>query len=493
MKENGSEGPHRKRLLTDPNPKESFVTASPESTVSSDSSSDRFAKKTRELPNLSDCHGCAVRINYTNPRDRLQPLDSMWRIVLLCKKCTKRVKSGDLCPYCFTAVVDETDYFKCGDCHHSIHKDCVSQNGSELGFSVCVDCWVPDAVANSIRVRKKKLRKKNNEACDQAATLPESTNAVGETNELNSLGVAAVTKTSENVIRKAVVANNDVELAKGVLNVGAGGKVEGSCEKKAVDDAELAFMLHRAINGSTRTSTHACLMSSFRGDDKPLICYSRRRAHKKFILMNSYSLDLPLICYYRRHGKGGLRNSASLNAPLLCYYRRRFGKKACSHDRECVNSGCKRSDRVDKHLSVYSNGLKACSCGSNSEDSLNGNECEENDGGISNRKPPRYLLKYYRFRKGTPRPSVLFKASDCDSSMDSAALITESRENTRNPGNGNECDNICENCEDNTSRLLKYKRSLISNPESRCKVEEFFPLLSSNYPVESRIVSDPRL
>lgn len=511
-----NEGPPRKRLLTDPNPKESFVTASPESTLSSDSSSDRFAKKTRELPNLSDCHSCGVRINYTNPRERLQPLDSMWRVVLLCKKCTKRVKSSELCPYCFTAVIDDKDCFKCRDCQHSIHKDCVAKHGPGSGFSVCVDCWVPDAVANSIKGRKRKSRKKNRESCERVATLPESTVSVRETNGSHLSGeevgkkAAAAARASDNALRKAVVAKNAVELAKGVLSVVASRKAAGSPQKKVVEDAELAFMLHRAINSSPRTSRYACLMSSYSGENASITCYSRRRGRKKTSLMNSSSLDVPLICYSRRRRKGGMRNSlldaplvcysrkggmrnSALDAQLVCYSRRRFSSRACSHVRECERVICKLSERIDKHVSISSAGLKTFNFGSYAENSLNGKECQESDGERFSREPHHYHLKYRRIGKGTPRPSVFVKDPDCGSCIDSANLNTQAMSDSMSYGNGNECHEICVKRNETTNRfLLKYKRSVRSKQKFSCKIEEFSPPLPSNYPLESTSSWDTR-
>lgn len=457
-------GPSRKRLLTDSNPNQTFVTASPESTVSSDSSSDRLAKKTRELPNLSDCHSCGVRINFTNPRERLQPLDSMWRVVLLCKKCYKLVISSELCSYCFLSVTDENDCFKCIDCNRSMHKECVAKYGSGLGFSVCVDCWIPDAVANSIMVRKRKHRKKDKE--------PE---------------------TSESGVRKVVVAKNAGELAKGVMNVVESGKVVGSCETKVVDDAEFAFKLHRAISSSPRMSRYGCLMSSYGGDDAPIVCYSRRRVMKKGILVNSSSLDVPLICYYRRSGKGGLRNSGSLDVPLKCYSRRRSRSKDSLHVIECECYNCKVSERNNTRVSTSSARLKASNCGSNSDNSLNGIGCPENDGGRIDSKVHRYLLKYYRIGKGVPRPSVFVKASDCGSSVDFANVITEDMSDTGDFENGKECHEICEKCDDNANRFLfKYKRSLRTKPKFSCEFEDS-PLSSLYQPKESTTLNVTRL
>ncbi|KAJ9538139.1 hypothetical protein OSB04_030872 [Centaurea solstitialis] len=488
------EGVCRKRLLTDPNPKESFFTESPESTVSSDSSSDRFEKKTRELPNLSDCHGCGMRINYTNPRERLQPLESMWRVVLLCKRCSKRVKSSELCPYCFTAVVDGEDCFDCRDCRHSIHRECVAKHGPGLGFLVCVDCWVPDAVANSIRARKRKCRRKNRESCERAADLPpESRVSVLETNGTQLSG--------EEVERKAVVAKKAVELAKGMLSVVASRKTPSSPQKKVVDDVELAYMLHRAINSSPRTSRYACLVGSYSREDAPITCYSRRRGRKKSSLMNSSSSDVPLIFYSRRRfRKGGMRNlgsdapllcysrkggkrNSALGVPLVCYSRRRSGSRVCSHVRECELI-CKPSERIDKDVSTSSAAY--------AENNLNGKECKESDGErFSKEESHRYLLKYRRVGKGTPRPSVFVKDPDCGSCMDSANLNTKSMSDPMSYGNGNECHEICEKCNETANRfLLKYKRSVRSNPKFSCKIKEFSRPLSSNHSLESTSLAD---
>ncbi|KAD1527679.1 hypothetical protein E3N88_42667 [Mikania micrantha] len=498
LQEDRSERPHRKRLLTDPNPNETFVTESPESTVSFDSSSDRLAKKTRELPNLSDCHSCGVRINYTNPRERLQPLDSMWRVVLLCKKCTKRVSSSDLCTYCFSAVVDDKDCFKCRSCKHSVHKDCVAKYGSGLGFSVCVDCWIPDAVAKSIRARKRKFRKKNREPYEQTATLPESRVSVAETNEPNSFvldmerKVAAAAQAGKNALTKAVVAKNAVELAKGVLSVVAGRKVVVGCEKKIVDDAELAFLLHRAINSSHSTSD-TCLVSSSGRDEAPIICYSRRHASNKAVSMDSSSLDVPLVCYSRRRRKGCLRNSASLSAPLMCYSRRCSGSKSCSHDIECECFICKVNKRTDKHGSTPSVGLQTCNLDYNLENNFSANKCQEIDGGRIDTEAHCNLLKYYRIGKGTPRSSVFVEDLDCSSFVDSANLDIEGLTVARNFGNGNGHHETSENCNDNTDRfLLKYKRSSRYKATFSCIVEELSSVIPLNHPLEPTILSTTR-
>ncbi|CAK9143403.1 unnamed protein product [Ilex paraguariensis] len=187
--------PSKKRLLADPKPEQRSVTASPDSALSSDSLSDRFKRKTRELPNLSDCHGCGLRIDNSNPKERLRTLDSVWRIVLLCKKCIKLVNSRQTCPYCFKEIPGkETDYFQCGDCEHRIHRDCVVKFGgfapwsycSESEFSVCVDCWVPKLLVNSIRVFERRKNNNNNIGLEQGDSRVTGSSKVLEKNKVAS-------------------------------------------------------------------------------------------------------------------------------------------------------------------------------------------------------------------------------------------------------------------------------------------------------------------
>ncbi|KAM0025521.1 putative transcription factor interactor and regulator LIM family [Helianthus debilis subsp. tardiflorus] len=467
--DNRIESPHRKRLLISTNPSKTDVSSSPESTV--------------ESPHLSDCHCCSVRINCTNPRERLQPMESMWRIVLLCKKCFKLVNSSELCSYCFNSVDDVEDCFKCSDCERSIHKECATRCGSVLGLLVCVDCWIPDAFVSSVRARKRKVRKRSNECCEQADTLCEVSVSVGEYNERSSVEkeverkVAVAAKATENAVRKAVTAKNAVELAKGVLSVVAG------------SGGELAVLLHRAISSSPRISRYACFGSSFRRDDAVIACYSRRCAGKKIVGMDSSTLDGPLLCYSRR-GKSCFRNSVSLNAPLLCYSRGRWRSKACSYDRECECFSCKTSEKTDEHVSIPSAYLKACNHDSDLQNRYNGNNGQGNDVRRIAMKPHRSLLKYYRIGKGTKRPLFFVKDSDC-SYINSADLCTDGMTGTRNIGNGYECHEICEKFDDNANRfLLKYRRNLRSKPESSSKINKFSPMLPSNHLMESTVLSD---
>ncbi|KAA8545560.1 hypothetical protein F0562_020344 [Nyssa sinensis] len=290
--------PSRKRLFANSKPKQGSSAASSDSALSSDSSSDRFRKKTRDLPNLSDCHSCGLRINNTNPKDKLQTLDSVWRIILICKKCTKRVQSAELCSYCFHETA-ENDCYRCPDCERCIHKDCVvkyrdfapwSYCCSESGFMVCVDCWVPKLLANSnkVKVHKRRRNKVVSEPClvgDSKVQVNGGGHKSPEdmVKDANCVVVEKMVVTAkENMLRKAVVVKRAVESANAALDLAAKKGDSGVKNRSfvssssassttvvddtVVDDAELAIQLHRAMNSSPRISKNFCsTKSSFAG------------------------------------------------------------------------------------------------------------------------------------------------------------------------------------------------------------------------------------
>ncbi|KAL3635298.1 hypothetical protein CASFOL_019845 [Castilleja foliolosa] len=215
-----------KLLITDLNPKyrpkPCPQTAPPNSTSSSSTvaAAPPPEKKTRDQPNFSDCHCCGGRINNTNPKDRLQPLDSVWRIVLLCRGCRRNVRSGQTCPYCFRGTGNSGDFLICSVCERKIHRDCVRNYGNctpwcylgvgSEGFRVCVDCWVPELLKNSIRVS-------------------------GRSENKGGL--------KENVAKSKAMVDMDSPNAE---NLNCGDSTE------VVDDAEVAIQLHRAMNSSPR-------------------------------------------------------------------------------------------------------------------------------------------------------------------------------------------------------------------------------------------------
>lgn len=249
-------------------------------------------KRTRDLPNLSDCHGCGVRINYSNPDERLRQLKSFWRIVLLCRDCRKMVNSGQLCPYCYKDTVNlDSDCVICSDCERSIHQKCIVHYSasppwsysyskeSGLGFSRCVDCWVPNLLKPSVKVcRKNPITDKSGELpsnqCDPMVSImgkDDVKSLEGVVNNANKIAVAVRAK--DKALRKAVLAKNAVLFANTALDLVAKEysrkKGEGLVESintdsnvnvvtRFVDDAELAFQLHREMNSSPRISRNSC-------------------------------------------------------------------------------------------------------------------------------------------------------------------------------------------------------------------------------------------
>ncbi|CAK9140473.1 unnamed protein product [Ilex paraguariensis] len=530
--------PSKKRLLADPKPEQRSVTASPDSALSSDSLSDRFKRKTRELPNLSDCHGCGLRIDNSNPKERLRTLDSVWRIVLLCKKCIKLVNSRQTCPYCFKEIPGkETDYFQCGDCEHRIHRDCVvklgvslrgpiarSQNfqfvligdsrvtgsskvleknkvASSLEYMVkdanCVvnsvrvferrkkknkigleqgdsrvtgsskileknkvasssECVVKDAncVVNSVRVFERRKKKNTIDLDPGDSRVTEGDSRVTEGNsrvlEINKgakslenvvkgascvlekkINVAA--KAKENALRKAVTAKRAVELANNALHlmakkdenwkrseslVTSSGRTDNT-ETRVVDDAELAFQLHRAMNSSPRISRNLCSINSsclavpkIRDCNSNLAgkllhfrsCGSASVSGKLEVVTNSKfneKLDRIVsecsVCDkdFDSHSNDDL---GELKPKLKTYTRKSKRRKEClengeigshsgdGHRRQSESQSCQKEQKSSNELGLNDITVRCLR-------KFDGNNTVLKDGKC-NGKPDRYLLKY---------------------------------------------------------------------------------------------------
>lgn len=420
-------------------PKNCVPIQSTNSTSSSSSAFDQFSKRvTRDLPNLSDCHGCRVHINHTDPDDRLQTLDSFWRIVLLCKKCIRCVNSGQTCAYCFKNT-DDSDCSKCRSCKRHVHKDCVSRYGNSApwsfssseegvnsGLFVCIDCWVPNFFKKSIgdcrKIQKDVLKI---QICSSdlksSEKIAKHANLEGKRKE-----VVVGLKAKDSTLRKAVVAKNAMGLAKSALeSVAKKGKNKGKVVSKDVNDAEFAFQLHRSMNSSPRISKTLGPKNSsyvggpeiqtlpnstgdrlkvysrtkYRGTVGPtssetppsVMVYSRTRLKEK---VGQTSSETPprVTVYSRRRLKEEVVGKASSDASpcLLVYSRTRFKEKVCQTDSEappcvttnergsCVDSACSKAEL----LTYKRNRLKR-------------KICEEKVGFTEY----RYLLKYSRRKR----------------------------------------------------------------------------------------------
>ncbi|CAN4108032.1 unnamed protein product [Withania somnifera] len=346
--------------------------------TSSSSAIDQLSKRvTRDLPNFSDCHGCGVRINHTDPNDRLQTLDSVWRIVLLCKKCIRRVNSGQTCPYCFKDMEDDSDCCKCSSCKRRVHKDCVrrygnsapwsfcsSEQGLESGIFVCIDCWLPSFFRKSIglcRMNDKVVLKTQN--CGSNSDFRSKDPNFGK----RTVVLALKAKEKDKPLRKAVVEKNAKELAKSTLklvikkdkNKGLSKSSSVSSDDtnltEAVNDAELAIQLHRAMNSSRRISKTLCPSNSSYVGGRENLESSNVSSKLLDLGQNPDAPEERLRVYSRTRyrGKDGRTSSETLPC-VMVYSRTRLKEKAGQTSLETpprvtVYSHTRFKERVDSH------------------------------------------------------------------------------------------------------------------------------------------------
>ncbi|XP_023530660.1 uncharacterized protein LOC111793145 [Cucurbita pepo subsp. pepo] len=235
-------------------------------------------KRTRDLPDFSECHACGFRIDVVDGRSRLNSLYSEWRIVLLCKKCFSLVESSQVCSYCFAD--SRGDSFNCCDCNRRVHTECFAQysrvapwsySSSGSVFSVCIDCWVPKPIVTARAILKnRKIRRKNIHASDLQSSKVSTTRdcksltaILKDSNcSVEKKGNAAV-RAGEHAPKKTAVDRTGFELASDALNLVAQRDESTAKEsRESADDAELAIELHRAMNSSPRLSKNFCSVNS---------------------------------------------------------------------------------------------------------------------------------------------------------------------------------------------------------------------------------------
>ncbi|GFP87091.1 hypothetical protein PHJA_000852900 [Phtheirospermum japonicum] len=314
-----------KLLMTDLNPKsrpKPCPTAPPNSASSSSTTTvpPPPEKKTRDQPNLSDCHCCGGRINSTNPKDRLQPLDSVWRVVLLCRDCRRNIRSGQTCPYCFRGTENSGDFLTCSVCERKIHRDCVRNYGNctpwcylgvgSEGFRVCVDCWVPELLKNSIRVSGRSENKGGSK---------------------------------DNVVKSKARLDMDSPNAE---NLNCGDSVE------AADDTELAIQLHRAMNSSPRITMTKSLVKTQSDLDISNIRDWNGLSYTRSRLGKNHGVD-------KKFGTCTNIDSTGLNLGLQCYKRDKTRKiwqlieGVATKTRCSVHSGCVHVDKNGHEILIY--------------------------------------------------------------------------------------------------------------------------------------------
>jgi len=351
------------------------------------------AKKTRDQPNLTECQSCGLR---TPSHKRLEILYSEWRIILLCTKCFNLVESSKICSYCFRKFSVKTKCLRCCQCKRVVHKSCFAKRknvapwsyscyGDSGGFSVCIDCWVPKSVAIK-RGKVCGVSKRNDTGVlgrsledvvkDAACTVQEK--------------VESAVRARELAVRKALEARKAADVARKALDLVANN--EGGKENNDnVDDIELAFQLHRAMNSSPRISSNLCLV-------------------------NSSCLGVPMIG--EGNGEMRIRNSELRNLGA-------FGKldgfmsksvdvgrrKSNGNDDGVIRPDAKKDRNVgmqQQEQSFFNKLINSrgndCSVNSDFQSYREGNESMVLDDKGCKRKHDRYLLKYSRKR-------VLFKYS----------------------------------------------------------------------------------
>ncbi|KAL9671415.1 hypothetical protein QQ045_008983 [Rhodiola kirilowii] len=261
-----------------------------------------LSKKTRDLPNLAECHSCGFRIDTSNGKDKLRTLNSEWRIVLLCRKCYKLCARGKLCTYCLEEVDGEERPFKCSDCSCTVHKVCVSKFGEFAPWSyfdwrcsaVCLDCWLPS------KVRKLRDVQRGNETISNFLGSDKNLMEPGENDGYYSVEKRAhlvakpqmAFKAREKSMCKALVANVGVGKKYGGISFVSGREL--GLKRKRVDDAELAFQLHRVMNSSPRISRNLRPSCSSHVDIKK----------KRIGRYNSYGKTSAFGQRYRAAGRG---------------------------------------------------------------------------------------------------------------------------------------------------------------------------------------------
>ncbi|XP_008781388.2 uncharacterized protein LOC103701193 isoform X1 [Phoenix dactylifera] len=227
-------------------------------------------KKTRDHPDLTVCHRCGLRFPSDSPRDRLLPLRSQWRVVLLCKPCLSLLRSALACSYCFEEVEQESSSSSCVDClrcsrrvhRHCIHREqrCfVTPQHLDPASFTCIDCCaIPRSRIAALRT-----------ATTTAAHPPSVSLEDAVKNAEKKAEAAAVAK--ENALKKAVAAKRATERARDALGAVLVEKKGGPQKPSAdsvVPDEELALQLHLAMNGSQRISRSSSRLGRGLADPK---------------------------------------------------------------------------------------------------------------------------------------------------------------------------------------------------------------------------------
>lgn len=193
------------------------------------------------------------------------------------------MESSAVCSYCFDEV---SEGFRCSGCNRRIHESCYldykntapwSYSSSGSQFSVCIDCWVPKSLARHRPLKQKRSAKKEREVvcalrCDRVTEVGDATEPLQSVEkDASSLRDSK----NEGCTRSCVkVVKENVLLVSSSLGGQRNEMSARDCKEmvvdNVVDDAELAFRLHRSINSSPRIS------KKLRVDKMSSMVYNRR-------------------------------------------------------------------------------------------------------------------------------------------------------------------------------------------------------------------------
>ncbi|KOM54000.1 hypothetical protein LR48_Vigan09g265900 [Vigna angularis] len=241
-------------------------------------------RKTRDLPNLTECHACGFKVDVCSGKNRLRTLYSEWRVVLLCRNCFSSVQSSQICSYCFYGMSLES--YRCNKCQRSVHKNCFlkyknvppwSYASMDSEFSVCVDCWIPKHLELSRRRKRRVLGGENGRITVEngsSRVLPDENlersmeDLVEDAKRVVGEKVEAAARAREGAMKKALVAKRAVEIANNALGLVASKEKSGlnpPPERDAfevLDCSELTFELHPQFNCLPRISKSCCLLNT---------------------------------------------------------------------------------------------------------------------------------------------------------------------------------------------------------------------------------------
>ncbi|WVY95275.1 hypothetical protein V8G54_034363 [Vigna mungo] len=269
-------------------------------------------KKTRDLPNLTECHACGFKVDVCTGKNRLRTLYSEWRVVLLCKSCFSSVESSQICSYCFCGMSLES--YSCNQCQRSVHKTCFLKyknappwSYASMGeFSVCVDCWIPKHLELSRRRKRRALGGENGRIIVEngsSRVLPDGNlersmeDLVEDAKRVVGEKVEAAARAREGAMKKALVAKRAVEIANNALGLVAIKKKSGMKpppERDAfevVDGSELTFELHPQFNCLRRISKSCCLLNTSSLDIPKMLSSSVDSSGNTSNLRNAYYLE----------------------------------------------------------------------------------------------------------------------------------------------------------------------------------------------------------